>query len=206
MSTLPLTPNLIAAPALRNTRTGDRRENEYVRETASMRPAGSFTHFEFFNGTIAKQHVPAKRHDTPNGNSPLNRTGCVVNENALSRHIIDAALEVHRSLGGPGLLEHIYEEALAAELVRRGFSVRRQVPVTVTYKGEILPTPLRLDLLVNDLVIVESKAVSKLIPAFVAQTASYMQFTRVRLALLINFGQKPLRQGIRRVVKNMPDA
>ncbi|MBC7563034.1 MAG: GxxExxY protein [Gemmatimonadaceae bacterium] len=127
-------------------------------------------------------------------------------ENELSRHIVDAALEVHRVLGGPGLLEHIYDEALATELTQRGFKVQRQVPVPVHYKGVVLTMPLRLDLLVNDLVIVESKAVSKLIPAFIALTISYLYFSNKRLALLINFGQSPLRQGIRRVVNRLADS
>ncbi len=100
------------------------------------------------------------------------------------------------------MLEHIYDEALAVELVRRGLDVKRQVAVAVKYKGILLPTPLRLDLLVNDLVVVESKAVAKIIPAFISQTASYLRFGHKRLALVINFGQRPLRQGIKRVVND----
>ena len=128
-----------------------------------------------------------------------------VDENELSRHINDAAVEVQRVLGGPGLLEHIYEEALADELRMRGFDVRQQVVVPVMYKGTPLRTRLRLDLLVNEKVVVEVKAVSKLIDAFGAQALSYIRCSDKRLALIINFGQRPLRQGIQRVVNGLPD-
>src|SRR5881397_543927 len=80
-------------------------------------------------------------------------------EDVLSRKIIGAAIEVHKVLGGPGLLEDIYEEALCHELQLRGLSVERQVPVALEYKGKLLRKRLVLDLLVNDLVIVEVKAV-----------------------------------------------
>jgi GxxExxY protein len=128
-----------------------------------------------------------------------------LDENALSRHIIDAAVEVQRVLGGPGLLEHIYEEALADELTRRGFDVRQQVVLPVMYKGKPLRTRLRLDLIVNDKVVVEVKAVSKLIEAFGAQALSYIRCSDKRLALIINFGQRPIRQGIQRVVNDLPE-
>lgn len=81
-------------------------------------------------------------------------------ENEISKVIVDAAIEVHKSLGGPGLIESVYEESLAWELVDRGLYVKRQVEVPINYKGNLLATPLRLDLLVNDLVIVEVKSVA----------------------------------------------
>lgn len=81
-------------------------------------------------------------------------------ENESSKVIVDAAIEVHKSLGGPGLIESVYEESLAWELVDRGLYVKRQVEVPINYKGNLLATPLRLDLLVNDLVIVEVKSVA----------------------------------------------
>ena len=80
--------------------------------------------------------------------------------NDLTGEIIDAAVDVHRVFGGPGLLESIYEEALAFELRLRGFRVDRQIAVPVRYKGHALAASLRLDLLVDDLVIVECKAVT----------------------------------------------
>ena len=121
-------------------------------------------------------------------------------QNELTGVIVDAAVEVHRVLRGPGLLESVYEEALAAELLLRGCSVQRQVSVPVIYKGIELVSPLRIDLLVNDTVIVECKAVSRFNELFTAQAITYLRLTNRRVALIINFGQRPLRQSIRRVV------
>ena len=121
-------------------------------------------------------------------------------QNELTGVIVDAAVKVHRVLRGPGLLESVYEEALAAELLLRGCSVQRQVSVPVIYKGIELVSPLRIDLLVNDTVIVECKAVSRYNELFTAQAITYLRLTNRRVALIINFGQRPLRQSIRRVV------
>ncbi len=82
-----------------------------------------------------------------------------MDENELSRYIVTAAIEVHRTLGGPGLLESVYEEALVWELVQNDISVERQKPVPIIYKGKQLATPLRIDILVGGLVIIECKAV-----------------------------------------------
>lgn len=84
-----------------------------------------------------------------------------MHENEISKLVLNASIEVHRTLGGPGLLESVYEEALAWELRQVGLSVKRQVLVPIIYKGMELATPLKLDLLVDDLVIVECKATSK---------------------------------------------
>jgi len=124
-------------------------------------------------------------------------------ENAISRHIVAAALEVHTVLGGPGLLKSVYEEALAWELTQRGLRVERQKSIPITYKGAELATPLRLDLLVNDLVIVECKAVPQFNPVFQAQALTYLRVTGLKLALVINFGAVVLRQGIKRVVNGL---
>jgi len=121
-------------------------------------------------------------------------------QNELTGVIVDAAVEVHRVLRGPGLLESVYEEALAAELLLRGGSVQRQVSVPVIYEGIELVSPLRIDLLVNDTVIVECKAVSRYKELFTAPAITYLRLTNRRVALIINFGQRPLRQSIRRVV------
>lgn len=80
-----------------------------------------------------------------------------VTENEISKVIVDSAIEVHRALGGPGLLEGIYEEAMVEELIRRGIKVERQLPVPIVYKGKTLSVPLRLDIKANDLVLVEIK-------------------------------------------------
>ncbi|MCX7006962.1 MAG: GxxExxY protein [Kiritimatiellaeota bacterium] len=124
-------------------------------------------------------------------------------ENELSNVIIGAAIEVHKELGGPGLLEDIYEEALCLELADRGLQVQRQVQVPVLYKGRRLKKPLVLDVLVVDKVIVEVKAVEKIIPVFNAQLLTYLRLADKRLGLLINFGEIKVSEGIHRVVNNL---
>jgi GxxExxY protein len=124
-------------------------------------------------------------------------------ENVTSRAILDAAIEVHRQLGGPGLLESVYEEALAFELEMRRHTVLRQSEVPLRYKGRILTSTLRLDLLVNDCVIVECKATPVNSRVFDAQALTYLRLTGLRLALVINFGQPVLRQGTKRVVNQL---
>jgi GxxExxY protein len=125
-----------------------------------------------------------------------------VDENALSNEIIGAAIEVHKTLG-PGLLESIYEDALEIELGRCGLTLARQVGVTANYKGHPLPTVLRLDLCVNDLVIVEIKSVDRLLPIHQAQLLSYLRLANKKLGLLINFNSALLKNSIRRIVNNL---
>lgn len=124
-------------------------------------------------------------------------------ENPLSMRIIEAAIEVHRTLGGPGLLESVYEEALCWELEQRGMRVKRQPQCPIRYKGVELGSPLRIDLLVEDLVIVECKAVTEIAPVFMAQLLTYLRVTGLRLGLLLNFGQRHLKDGVRRVVNGL---
>ena len=112
--------------------------------------------------------------------------------------IIGAAIEVHRCLG-PGLLESVYERALVHELQIQQISVHQQVPVSVTYK-DIEIGGQRLDLLVEPGVVVEIKAVDQLAKTHEAQLLSYLKSTDHRLGLLINFGQRLLKNGIKRVV------
>lgn len=115
----------------------------------------------------------------------------------LTGIIIASAIEVHRILG-PGLLESIYEEALCHELVLRGLSVERQVGIDVIYKGKVIKGQ-RIDILVEKQVIVELKSVSHLPEVAMAQTLSYLKVTGLRRALLINFGEKKLVDGIKRI-------
>ena len=126
-----------------------------------------------------------------------------MNENEISKIIVDASIEVHRELGGPGLLESVYEEALADELSRRGLAVERQLHVPIQYKGKILATPLRLDLKVNGLVLVETKAVVEWNPIFEAQMLTYLRLTGLKLGLVINFGGRYVKDGIHRVVNGL---
>ncbi len=115
----------------------------------------------------------------------------------LTEKIIGAAIEVHRILG-PGLLESIYQEALRHELGLRGLRVQRQVEVDVHYKGIVIKGQ-RLDLLVESQVVVELKAVSRLPEVAVAQTLSYLKATGLKRALLLNFGEQRLVDGIKRI-------
>lgn len=124
-------------------------------------------------------------------------------ENELSNLIIGAAIEVHKQLGGPGLLEDVYEEALCFELAADGLRVARQVQIPVLYKGQRLKKPLILDILVDDKVIVEVKAVEKIIPVFNAQLLTYLRLADKKLGLLINFGEVKVSEGIHRVVNNL---
>jgi len=124
-------------------------------------------------------------------------------ENDISRQIVHAAIEVHRTLGGPGLLESVYEEALAWELVQAGLEVQRQVQLPIPYKGNILASPLRIDLIVAGLVIVECKAVTKYHEIFAAQTLTYLRLTGLKLGLVINFGETMVKDGIHRVVNGL---
>lgn len=125
------------------------------------------------------------------------------NENELSAIIVDAAIEVHRTLGGPGLLESVYEEALVYELEQRGLSVERQKLVPLIDKGKSLGTPLRVDILVNGKVVVECKTAKEGNPLFEAQTLTYLRLLELKLGLVINFGQHLVKNGICRVVNGL---
>jgi GxxExxY protein len=106
--------------------------------------------------------------------------------NSISYKIVGCAIEVHKQLG-PGLLESVYETCFRDELISQGLKVERQIPVPIIYKGKDLGTNLVLDLVVNDLVIVEIKAVELMIPVFKAQLLSYLRLTGKPKGLLINF-------------------
>ncbi len=122
----------------------------------------------------------------------------VVKLNELTEKIIGCAIEVHRTLG-PGLLESIYEKALGYELKKCGINFESQVVVPVIYKGENLGE-MRLDILVEDEVIVELKAADQVDPLFKAQLLSYLKLTKKKLGLLINFNSAALKDGITRVI------
>lgn len=126
-----------------------------------------------------------------------------MNENDLSKIILESGIEVHKTLGGPGLLESVYEESLAWELKSRGVSVQRQVEVPIKYKGRVLTSPLRLDLLVERLVIVEVKAVAIYNKIFEAQALTYLRLMSLRLAMVMNFGDTRISSGTHRVVNGL---
>jgi len=124
-------------------------------------------------------------------------------ENEISKVVVEAAIEVHRTLGGPGLLESVYEEALAYELELRGLTVERQIVVPVFYKGKRLTTQLRVDLIVVGRVVVECKAVSTYNSVFEAQVLTYLRQLNLKLGLVINFGERLVKDGIHRVVNGL---
>src|SRR5262245_52844258 len=129
--------------------------------------------------------------------------GGALTENQISRYITDAAIEVHRTLGGPGLLESVYEEALAWELQNAGLLVERQLEVPILYKERRLANPLRLDLLVEKKVIVEAKAMINYNTIFEVQARTYLRLCDLKLAMVINFGEKYVKNGIHRVVNGV---
>jgi GxxExxY protein len=116
-----------------------------------------------------------------------------------TERIIGAAIEVHRHLG-PGLLESAYEECLAYELRQSGLAVRRQVPLAVTYKGVTLDCGYRLDVVVEESIILELKTVERLLPIHEAQLLTYLRLSGLRKGLLLNFLVPVLKDGIKRLV------
>jgi GxxExxY protein len=125
-----------------------------------------------------------------------------VDEDELSHRIIGASIEVHRNLG-PGLLESIYETALDMELNELGLRTRRQVELPVLYKGRLLEGGYRIDLIVEDSVIVEVKAVERLLPLFESQLLTYLKLSDKKLGLLINFNSPIVSNSVRRVVNKL---
>lgn len=119
--------------------------------------------------------------------------------NKITEGIIGAAIEVHRTLG-PGLLESAYVACLVYELMQRGFKVLQQVPLPLVYKDVRLDCGYRLDLLVNDAVIIEVESVESLEPIHEAQLLSYLRLADCKVGLLINFNVKLLKHGIKRFV------
>ena len=118
---------------------------------------------------------------------------------AIAKAAVDAAFKVHSTLG-PGLLEGVYEACLVHELHRRGLSVETQVALPIEYDGLKLDAALRLDLVVEDQLIVELKAVESLLPIHMAQVMTYLKLSRCRLGLLINFNVPLIKDGIRRII------
>ena len=127
-----------------------------------------------------------------------------MDENPISQQIVDAAYQIHRTLG-PGLLEWVYEVVLAYELRKRGLKVERQLPVQVVYDGICFEEGYRLDLLVEGKVIVEIKSIETFTPVHKKQLLTYLRLLDKRLGLLINFNEELIRNGISRVVNGLED-
>ncbi|MEE0895456.1 MAG: GxxExxY protein [Bacteroidales bacterium] len=119
----------------------------------------------------------------------------------ISYEIIGCAYEVHRTLG-PGLLESVYQKALVQELKLRGFKVKSEVDIEINYKGVNVGSDLRLDIIVNDTIIIELKSVETILPIHKKQLLTYLRLTNLQLGLLINFNTNLLKDGITRIVNN----
>ena len=125
-----------------------------------------------------------------------------MNENEVSGSIVDSAVRIHQQLG-PGLLESVYEAVLAADLVRRGLAVQRQVPVRIRFEGLQFDEGFRADLIVENLVVVELKSVQTLTDAHKKQLLTYVKLSGCRVGLLLNFGEALMKNGIVRIVNKM---
>ncbi len=119
-------------------------------------------------------------------------------DNELTYEIRGAIFDVYNELG-PGLLESVYEEALVYELQQRGLKVERQLEVPIRYKDAELKTPLRLDLLIENQIIVELKSVEEMKPVFAKQLLTYLRLLNKRVGLLVNFSSANIREGITRI-------
>jgi len=125
-----------------------------------------------------------------------------MNENEISFKVIGVAIDLHKNLG-PGLLESVYENALAHDLRAAGLLVKQQVSMPFIYKDVRMDVGFRLDLLVNDQVIVEIKSLDVLAPVHVAQTLTYLKLSGLKLALLMNFNCTCMKDNIRRFVNHL---
>jgi GxxExxY protein len=125
-----------------------------------------------------------------------------MNENDLSYKVIGAAIEIHKIVG-PGLLESAYENALAYELKEFGLDVKQQVSMPFIYKEVKQDVGYRIDLIVNNKILIEVKSVETLAPVHYAQTLTYLRLSGLKLGLLINFNTKILKEGIHRIVNNL---
>ena len=120
-------------------------------------------------------------------------------DNYITGSIIESAIKVHKHFG-PGLFERVYERCLASELIRKGFNVKRQVELPVIYNDEIIEFAYKLDLLINDRIIVEIKAVDAFHPIYKSQLLTYLKLSNCKIGLLINFNTKILKDGIIRLI------
>ncbi|MDB5673764.1 MAG: iron complex transport system substrate-binding protein [Sphingomonas bacterium] len=125
----------------------------------------------------------------------------VVDLETVAADVIDQAFQLHRDLG-PGLLETVYEVVLAAKLTQMGYAVERQVPVDIEYADLRFDAAFRIDLLIDQKLIVEIKSVERLTGAHAKQLLTYLRLTKRPLGLLINFGGETLKEGLRRVVND----
>jgi GxxExxY protein len=119
----------------------------------------------------------------------------------VSGDVLDVALQLHRDLG-PGLLESVYEAVLAGRLIAMGYPVARQRPIDIEFEGLRFEAAFRIDLLVDDRLVVEIKSLERLLPVHAKQLLTYLRLTKQPVGLLINFGGATLKEGVRRLVNN----
>jgi len=131
------------------------------------------------------------------------QSGKSLTDDEISKLVVINAIEVHRTLGGPGLLESVYEEALAYELAAKGLTIGRQAALPIIYKGNRLATDLRLDLLINDRVVIECKATTSYNAIYESQVLTYLRLLGLHLGMVINFGERLVKDGIHRVVNGL---
>ncbi|KAB2807323.1 GxxExxY protein [Phaeocystidibacter luteus] len=125
-------------------------------------------------------------------------------ENVLAKSVVQTAYEIHSELG-PGLYESVYERILSCELELRGLSVARQVEIPVEWKGISIDHAFRADLIVENKLILELKSCDKLEAIYHKQLLTYLKLTGYRLGLLINFNERNIGRGVKRIVNNLPD-
>ncbi len=128
----------------------------------------------------------------------------IVDENQISKIIVDCCYRVHKNLG-PGLLESVYLEILIHELKKAGLTCEKEVGIPINYEGVTLDPGFRADLIVERLVIVELKAVEKVLPVYKKQLTTYLKLSRMKLGLLVNFNVNLIKDGIERVVNGLWD-
>jgi GxxExxY protein len=125
-----------------------------------------------------------------------------MNENELSRIIVNMIFNIHKTLG-PGLFESVYEEILCYELTKRGLNFTRQQPIPVTWDEKILELGFRADIIVENKIILELKSVEELAPVHFKQLLTYLKLTGLKLGLLVNFNEVLIKDGIHRIVNNL---
>ena len=125
-------------------------------------------------------------------------------EDQIAKEIVDASVKIHKALG-PGLFESVYESVLSYELIKRGHSVERQVTIPVRYEGLVFEIGFKADIIVDNKVIVELKSVQALQPVHAKQLLTYVRLAEKRLGILLNFGERMMKEGIRRMANNLPE-
>jgi GxxExxY protein len=125
--------------------------------------------------------------------------------NELTREVIGLAMRVHSALG-PGLFETVYEIVLVGKLVEAGYNVQRQVPVDINFEGTHFPNAFKIDILIEDRLIIEVKSIAALLPVHSKQLLTYLRLRNLQVGLLLNFGGATMAEGVARVVNNHKDS